>query len=617
MTKLELFSEPFAATGGMDARASKRAIGKSHINFWPLFLRETLQNSWDARAVNGHGITFRADARRLNQDELAVMRDSIFTSLPIEQRTAEAFSRILDSRSVDILTITDQGTKGLGGQTRADLASGSDGCTDFVDFVRNVGRSEEKGYQGGTYGFGKGVLYTASQISTCIVYTQTYHNGSLEARLIAICVSDRSYDHGGRRYTGRHWWGDLNNPNLVEPITGEQARGLAESLGITSLGPMELGTSVTVVAPEVNESSEGTLSGVLDEIKAACLNWAWPHMVDLGTGPTINFEFCLNGVPTELRGPNEDPALRDFVRAYRAVAVQRGATPPIDRWPVLARAIDARRLRGPKRLGILGFESRQRTDADSGQLHTIALIREPKFIVKYLRVPEVPGMTLRGVFIADEHYDSDFAKSEPVAHDDWIPSEMGLVSGSRNPVRIALDGIKETLKSHHSLVVTSSARTQPSGIAKLSQRLSVIMGGANGPGAEGRASRPSPKRAPKATDSLKVTIQPDPELQLVGDEIRVAFAFSIATPTGLDSATMRLTAEVFVAVADGRAEITPPANAPMPTIVGWFKNGEMIQDGAVITADQVPSGLNELVVSPPPDTAIGLNIKYERIRGEL
>ena len=49
MIRLSRYSEPFAASGGMGARTTRRALGARTLSFWELFLRETLQNSWDAR----------------------------------------------------------------------------------------------------------------------------------------------------------------------------------------------------------------------------------------------------------------------------------------------------------------------------------------------------------------------------------------------------------------------------------------------------------------------------------------------------------------------------------------------------------------------------------------
>ena len=62
MIRLSRYSEPFAASGGMGARTTRRALGARTLSFWELFLRETLQNSWDARRSVAGAISFSVDA---------------------------------------------------------------------------------------------------------------------------------------------------------------------------------------------------------------------------------------------------------------------------------------------------------------------------------------------------------------------------------------------------------------------------------------------------------------------------------------------------------------------------------------------------------------------------
>src|SRR5215475_2361037 len=76
------YSELFAASGGIGARATHRALGPHRLSFWELFLRETLQNSWDARKVNGGPITFGVHAWNASQAERWILRDFVLTDPP-------------------------------------------------------------------------------------------------------------------------------------------------------------------------------------------------------------------------------------------------------------------------------------------------------------------------------------------------------------------------------------------------------------------------------------------------------------------------------------------------------------------------------------------------------
>ena len=74
-------------------------------------------------------------------------------------------------------------------------------------------------------------------------------------------------------------------------------------------------------------------------------------------------------------------------------------------------------------------------------------MRQANFVVKYLEVTQkLDQVSTRGVFKTNEDFDADFRKSEPVAHDDWIPSKLQLKPNSRNPIKQTLENIKENFK---------------------------------------------------------------------------------------------------------------------------------------------------------------------------
>ena len=83
-----------------------------------------------------------------------------------------------------LLAISDRGTIGLGGPTRADVASGPGVPRDFVDFLRNVGLPPDKPMTGGTYGYGKAAAYIASRARTIVVHTRWPSPDGLESRFM-------------------------------------------------------------------------------------------------------------------------------------------------------------------------------------------------------------------------------------------------------------------------------------------------------------------------------------------------------------------------------------------------------------------------------------------------
>ena len=212
----------------MGARATHRALGPHRLGFWELFLRETIQNSWDAR-ISGEGpISFGIHAWTATPDQHAFLRDVILTDPPPQL----GIPAVVNSDSLALLAVSDSGTWGLGGPTRADVdpASVPGGRTDFVDLVRNTGRRASKGLGGGTYGFGKAVLCQASAVSTMVIYSRTTLKGPQASRLIAMAIGNDEYQEQGVRYTGRHWWG-VSGDGIAEPVLGADADAAAAALG--------------------------------------------------------------------------------------------------------------------------------------------------------------------------------------------------------------------------------------------------------------------------------------------------------------------------------------------------------------------------------------------------
>src|SRR5258708_3199249 len=116
---LHLHSERFHPTGNIDAQAARRAIGKPSLDQWNVVLRETLQNSWDARIKDEGPIGFSIDAWGATTKQRTVLMNDIFSVEPphLDVRSA------LHSRDLGLLLISDVGTMGLGGPTRADVSS--------------------------------------------------------------------------------------------------------------------------------------------------------------------------------------------------------------------------------------------------------------------------------------------------------------------------------------------------------------------------------------------------------------------------------------------------------------------------------------------------------------
>lgn len=608
---LKHFAEPYAAQGNIDARAASRAIGKPQLDPWDVFLRETLQNSWDARLGEG-GVTYSVDAFWPSHHQVGLLKDVVFRDRIGGSPLDDFLRASLDVQPV--LVVTDRGTKGLGGGTRADRVGGEGEPTDFVDFVRNVGRAADKALGGGTYGFGKGILWQVSNCSTVIVYSRSTHGGAPVSRLIAIGHTD-SYAVNGQRFTGRHWWGESHPETKIEPIEGAAADQLARALGMDRLDPGESGTSIMVLEPMASEAAE-TLDDIVGRVADAALWWAWPHMVD----KTVEFEFTYEGQPVEHTRPESHEVLRHFADAYQLAA---GADSDQPAWPWNREVVMMRRPE--MRLGALVWrnvstDELPTSDTDRVEIKShVALMRRPRFIVKYMPVrASAQGLGTVGVFVADGSLNDDFAKAEPVAHDDWQPTLMGLEKGARNPVRRALENIKDIFQRVAVVVPPEDeGARRRKGLVHLATGLGDLVStvGEDARIAPGKRSASGGTSAPRKA-AAKVVGRPT--LLKVDGRTCASFIVEVSIPRGEESVLVHGRPAILSegsseggSVSGARAQDV--AAAEEPELLYWRFGGGAREGSSGLTVSGAGKHEVEAVVSIPRDSAVALTLRVDEV----
>ena len=539
----------------------------------------------------------------------------------------DALPEALDGPA-DIVDIGDWGTRGLGGQTHPDVAAGPDSGEslepeDFTDFLYRVGRDESRGLEGGTYGFGRGAIYSASRSSTLIVYSRAVHRGLEESRFIISTLGSK-YDHGSVNYTGRHWWGRVVD-GRPEPVTGEDADAVAGSLGLSVRGPGELGTSLGILDPVTTSAVRGgedSAVAIVETMREAVLWYFWPRMLDDDRGPDIRFGFSANGRELAVPDPSGHDTLRHFVAAYRRAREYAGSDAVVvGRERVVRVASERPRMT----LGVLGqrrFLSVGRVNADDdvvapvgrGSCRHVALLRKPRMVVKYMAVPADPtGAQMAGVFVADDSADPLFAASEPVAHDDWQP-RRNRERYERDPVAIALRRIKEECRRG-----TTSPQPQP-GDRPPSGRIGDALGGllagvasvAVGPTPDGTAGITAPRSRARTPGGGR-TPRPRPEMGRPRLETRegtrvVVVPFMIPASTG----SVDVEVDVATVVEGGRVEREAPAHAPIPELLWWEDGQSQRRRGPSLHVEESDPRGWRAVVSVPDDTEVAVDIRTER-----
>ncbi|MFC8760863.1 hypothetical protein ACFUAG_09120 [Streptomyces sp. NPDC057193] len=652
------YSQPYPPEGASAAEGILNQLGRPELDLLTILVRESAQNSWDARSTEHIGpVDYRIDLSTVSPAHIGPWRDLLLAGAPANTDEFPLRDTIRNG-SVRLLSISDRGTRGLGGPTRANDAVGSD--RDFVSFIRNIGEPRDTALGGGTYGFGKGIFYLLSKSGTILVHTRCRTTqGELETRLIGCTLwkSHVAVQNGeSRRFTGRHWWGDASG-NVIEPLTGAQADTVARRLGLRPFASEETGTTVVVIDPSLDELEPSQAAGYLAETIAWHL---WPKMISIrGDSPAMRFSVTCDGIDHAVPDPRETAPLDMFVAAYEALNGPDG------------RDLECRR---PKRhLGRFGAVKRIRPPLEPSRagrmlnvetlVHHVCLMRPAELVVTYRPGPKPPSenQAYAGVFRADESMDDVYAKAEPPTHDAWNPQSLQRPESTF--VQTTFRRIDDALEQLLSLsgVARPGARSVALGAA--STLFSGLVGGAWGVGGatayakpgstatragaqeaveRGRAAASTGRNSHTAAsandeetarDTRNASVEDTdfadvpgtrvpgdrrrPRVQYVGDpyyddrgELTVLVQeFRLPVPI-----SQRVHVDLAVALPGvGGRETDPPIGAQMPTLLGWEgADGRLhASDTCVITGGE---SVWRAVVQPAPDTVTEIGIRVEAVR---
>ncbi|MFF5971752.1 hypothetical protein ACFY7C_09515 [Streptomyces sp. NPDC012769] len=656
MNEPRWFSQPYPPEGASAAEGIRNQLGRPELDLLTILVRESAQNSWDARSSSSDGpVDFRIDLSTVGPAHVGTWRGLLLAGAPAG---ADDFPlrNTLRHGSVRLLSVSDRGTRGLGGPTRANDAVGPD--RDFVSFIRNIGEPRDTALGGGTYGFGKGIFYMLSKPGTILVHTRCRNpQGEVETRLIGCTLwkSHVAVKNGEkRRFTGRHWWGDASG-EVIEPLVGSQADTVARRLGLRPFGPDETGTAVIVVDPCLDED-DLSLSEAADYLAETIAWHLWPKMISVDGGtPAMRFSVSCDGVDHPVPDPRATAPLDMFVSAYETLTGPDG------------RDLACHKPR--RHLGRLGLVKRIRPPMEPSRaarmlnieslVHHVCLMRPAELVVTYRPGPKPPSENIAyaGVFRADESMDEVYAKAEPPTHDAW--NAHSLERPESTFVTATFTRIKEALDQLLTLdgVTRPGARSVALGAA--STMFSGLVGGAWGIGGATAYSKPgstatragvqetagrsravatgSARGAASAggrEDAAHDVWDPSdgdladsgetgtsarrrrPRVQYVGDpyyddrgDLTVLVQeFRLPVPV-----PQRVYVDLAVALPGvGGRETDPPIGAHMPTLVGWEDLDGRLHASETCVIEGGES-VWRAVVRPAPDTMTEIGIRVEAV----
>ena len=608
---LDILAEEFSPHGNIGGRGIAKILGTPKHDRLQVLVRETVQNSWDAARDFEQPVTYRFGLRTLTDDQHSFLRDVVLSQRS-PNKTTTALRKSLNQESLRIIEISDHGTTGLGGPTEANDLNVDDELTDFIDFVRNIGAPRDKEHGGGTYGYGKTSLYAASRCATIVVYTCCLHKGMTEQRLIVCRLGDpftlRKGPSAGK-YTGRYWWGKVAD-KVVKPVTGMRAQKIASGLGVAKRSPDELGTTILILDPSLEERSPEQAIATVHET----LLWTfWPKMLksDKAEAP-VQFEVELDGKKKPVPSPDSFPPLNVFVDAMKKLKSGTG--------------IDDIGCDRPKthlgKLALSKYPIESRTQLDTGsrnsfdmaKSHHVALMRPAELVVKYLAGPELNSDKVEygGVFICDKGVEHAFAAAEPPAHDDWIYDYLQRPESTY--VRQALKRIKNKMMEFSGVRGTGAigaGADAPLGLA--GDSLGGLLLGQSGPGLGGNqpARRPRTGTGNRRSGQRFRVSQPE-FIGFSGAEDRktpAAMFRMIVEGNGQFSGTVTATPAVQL---EGGSSTADPSGVDLPRVLRWTdERGNHLSRANSVSLDTACPATIIACVSIPDNCALALTAQLE------
>jgi len=586
------WSQPFPPDGSVTAEGIERNLGTPALHPLTVLVRETAQNAWDARS--GESVDFTLAFTRLSGVAVEEYRRLL---LPHPGQGTE-LERHLDENPL-VLRVSDRGTSGLGGPIRSDVASGE--RPDFVNLVRNVGVVRDTDLGGGTYGFGKGILFRLSSAGTILVDTLCRYDGGLQRRLIGSSLG-ASYVAGDRRFTGRHWWGSVEPDGIPDPLLDDRAAQYADRLGLCGFSDGRTGTDIYVLCPELRDEELKPVpveraAGML--VSAACW-YLWPKLVERSGQKPFSLRIEVDGTEIAVPDPAKSPRLRSFVRALRRL--DAGESTPLAR-ASKPRAVGEWAAVMDPYTAVETDRVLQLAEPFEGPARHCARMRQVELVVDYVEGPALGETDIQhaAVFRASREADEHFAAAEPPTHDNWVTqhlqgTDLGVVRQANSFVR---DQLRELV-----LPMAASGAVGGLSLANVANHLARLLPGQSGDGAsEGDSDGHGAGGGGGGGSALSRTVE-GPRLEAFGEDLRVLTTVRFADSPHKLSAVV--TASVSV---DGGRESAPPAGDPVPEILGWVDEHGSWRDGDNLIVAPSESRTWTSHVRPAPGSMTGVTIR--------
>lgn len=609
MSRLQLFSEPFARTGNISAEGFRNLLGRPTLDLMKTAIRESFQNSMDA-AGRGSAPQILVRVRTLAEEQRAALSGNVLGELPRDPVSGNRLAQSLAKPDLRVLEIADFGTTGLSGPTRADIPTSEAGEADFVNFMRNVGAVRDVHHGGGTYGYGKTSLYAMSACGTILADSETTVGGHPVRRMMAchLGAAHDAPDGSGdrRRYTGRHWWGVGDGEGGIDPAEEDLALAIAASLAMPERERGNTGTTILILDPLLADEDGASVE---DDLVETVLWNFWPRMTD--TTPRsrkLDFRLEVEGRDIPVPRPEEFPPLDLFAAAMNDV---RSGAESLQ---------EIRTLRPAKILGNLairrgmsgirrGGASREGSAIPDQSRH-IALMRPVELVVRYVEGEPFADRRYEwtGVFVCsgEDEVEEAFARAEPPAHDDWIPENLPK-GPAKTWVNVAMKQLKQIAQTHANpgRAAVESAERGPS-LAATATRMGRVLDQStrSGPGREGRPSSPSRRRTLAVSQARFIRLEPD-------EAGRPVAIFAATLTNDGSSRKLEVVASPHLAMDGGAATAEDLPDGHSLAVQSMRLGSQNLHSEGNMLRVGAHGGELEIAVPMPPGAAVGVRLSLQ------
>jgi hypothetical protein len=435
------YFESFATMGGTGARGLKRTLSGSGLEEAVLFGREIIQNCGDA-SIPDHTTKVRFRLKHLNlNDSKGLWRN--LSGTEILQRD---IIPSVNKEKTSILYIEDYNTFGLTGGEKADEAVGNDIPLEYknryIGLCMTFGNADVDAETGGTFGFGKSVLWEISNSGIVLIYSRfkkCKENSNVSSRFIA-CGLFNQHNFKDKRYTGRAFYGKRISDSHISPLTDDEADREALKFGFTERSINETGTSIAII-----DTCFSTNDHLL-QISKGIEKYYWPRIMD----NKLEIEIIDDNNNIIKPNPKDRPALQPYILAYQNMTntdkpfelsiSNNDAVSNLSYYSNILGTFSIQKIENEESDG---FDEDVEDEQVDGMVDTIALIRKQGMVINYHSpYKRAVDQHFAGVFVADSNMNKILAKSEPPTHNLWDKNVSTLLPDEKKKIEFIFTSLK-------------------------------------------------------------------------------------------------------------------------------------------------------------------------------